>query len=165
MVAFQVTEVKSFMAKLFQKNDFDGFLVREGQIQTAAGYQINGHRSHDFYTKEELSELPEPDFLTWAELKPLVFSMIRGTKTPQLLNIVLQLTRSQTERVLAASGAGLDIGQISGAYLNIKFQAGELLIVTGAGFQSFVMDKLFERELDGYAREFLKEHGIVFDEV
>lgn len=165
MVAFQIREVKSFMAKLFQKNDFDSFLVREGQIQTAAGYQINGHRSHDFYTKEELSEFSEPDFLTWAELKQLVFAMIRGTKTPQLLSIVLQLPGAQTERVLAASGAGLEIGQISGAYMNIKFQAGELLIVTGVGFNSFVMDKLFEREFDGYVREFLKEHEIVFDEV
>lgn len=164
MVAFQIREVKAFMAKLFQKNDFDGFLVREGQVQTAAGYQINGHRSHDFYTQEELSELSEPDFLTWAELKQLVFAMIRGTKTPQLLSLVLQLPRAQTERLLAASGAGFDMEQLSGAYLNVKYQAGELLLVTGVGFCSFVMDKCFEREFDGYVKSFLMEHEIVFDE-
>ena len=80
MVAFQIREVKNFMARLFQKEEFDHFAVREGQVQMAAGFQFNGHRSHNFYTEEELNALSEPDFLLWGELKSLVFAMIRGAK-------------------------------------------------------------------------------------
>ncbi len=165
MVAFQIKEVKKFMAKLFQKDDFDHFAVREGQIQTAAGFQVNGHRSHDFYTEDELAELPEPDFMLWQELKPLVFAPIKGTKTPQLLSLVLQLPKNDVQAVLADSGAKLDIGQIAGAYINIKFQAGELMLVTGVGFCSFVMDKMFEREFDQWVKKFLVGHEILFEEV
>lgn len=165
MVAFQIKEVKNFMARLFRQEDFDAFAVKEGQVQTAAGFVINGHRSHDFYTPEELEELPEPDFMLWAELKPLVFALIRGAKTPQILNLVLQLTKKDVQAVLADSGAKLTAQEIAGAYFNIKFQAGELMVVTGVGFHSFVMDKTFEREFDGWARKFLNGRGIVFDEV
>lgn len=165
MVAFQIREVKKFMAKLFQKEDFDCFAVQEGQIQMAAGFKINGHRSHEFYTEEELAGIPEPDFMLWQELKPLVFAMIKGSRTPQLLNLVLQLPKKDVEAVLADSGAKLDAGQIAGAYINIKFQAGELVLVTGVGFHSFVMDKMFGREFDGWVRKFLVEHEILFDEM
>ncbi len=88
MLALKVLEVKVFMGKLFQKNDFDGFLLSEAEVQTAAGYKINGHRSRSFYTEEEFAKLPEPDFLRWEELKPLVFQMIRGSRTPQQLSVV-----------------------------------------------------------------------------
>ncbi len=49
MVAFQIREVKNFMARLFQREDFDTFAVREGQVQMAAGFSFNGHRNHDFF--------------------------------------------------------------------------------------------------------------------
>ena len=65
MIALKVLEVKAFMGKLFQKNDFDGFLLSEAEVQTAAGYKINGHRSRSFYTEEEFAKLPETDFLRW----------------------------------------------------------------------------------------------------
>lgn len=165
MVAFQIKEVKNFMARLFQKEEFDYFAVREGQVQMAAGFQFNGHRSHDFYTKEELSALSEPDFMLWSELKSLVFAMIRGAKTPQLFSLVLQLPGKKVDEVLAASGAKLERKEIAGAYLNIKFQAGELMLITGVGFCSFVMDKMFEREFDLWVKRFLQEQGIVFDEI
>ncbi len=165
MVAFQIKEVKNFMARLFKQDDFDAFAVKEGQVQTAAGFTINGHRSHDFYTPEELEELSEPDFMLWAELKPLVFALIRGAKTPQMLNIVLQLTKENVQVVLVDSGAKLAVEEIAGAYLNVKFQAGELMVVTGVGFHSFVMDKTFEREFDGWVKKFLVGRGIAFDEM
>lgn len=165
MVAFQIKEVKNFMARLFQKEEFDHFAVREGQVQMAAGFQFNGHRSHDFYTEEELGALSEPDFLLWGELKSLVFAMIRGAKTPLLFTLVLQLPGKKLEEILTASGAKLERKEIAGAYLNLKFQAGELMLVTGVGFCSFVMDKMFEREFDLWVRKFLQEQGIVFDEV
>lgn len=164
MVAFQIREVKNFMARLFQREDFDTFAVREGQVQMAAGFSFNGHRNHDFYTEEELCSLTEPDFMLWSELKPLVFSVIRGAKTPRQLTLVLQLPKDILGKVLADSGAKLDIKDIAGAYLNIKFQAGELMLVTGVGFCSFVMDKMFEREFDAWVREFLKGHGIMFED-
>ncbi len=165
MIALKILEIKNFMARLFQKNDFDDFLVSEAEVQTAAGYKINGHRNHSFYSEEELKGLKEPDFLSWTELKPLVFQMIRGSKTPQLLSVVFRLTDDTVEQLLADSGAKISRKEISGAYVNLRYQAGELMIVTGTSFCTFVLDKAFEQRLDSYAKEFLREKEIAAEEL
>ena len=165
MLAFQIREVKAFMAKLFQKNDFDRFPVKEGSVQTSAGYQINGHRNKAFYAEEEYEALVEKEFLTWEEMKPVVFQMIRGAKSPQLLQLVLQLTRSEIRELLQISGAGIQEEQITGAYMNLRYQSGSLQLVTGVGYETFVPDKAFERKFDWYVREILKEKEIPFDEI
>ena len=53
MVAFQIREVKKFMAKLLGQNDFDDFFVSEAEVMMAAGYKINGHRNKNFYSKRK----------------------------------------------------------------------------------------------------------------
>lgn len=165
MIALKVLEVKAFMGKLFQKNDFDGFLLSEAEVQTAAGYKINGHRSRSFYTEEEFAKLPETDFLRWEELKPLVFQMIRGSRTPQQLSVVFRLPGAKLEELRESSCARVKPEEIEGAYLNIRFQAGELRLVTAVGYQTFVADKALEREFDFFIREFLKAKELVFEEM
>ncbi len=55
--------------------------------------------------------------------------------------------------------------EIEGAYLNIRFQAGELRLVTAVGYQTFVADKALEREFDSFIREFLKAKELIFEEM
>lgn len=164
MVAFQIREVKKFMAKLLGQNDFDDFCVSEAEIQVAAGYRINGHRNKSFYEKEEWEELEEPEFLRWAELRPMVFQMIRGSKTPTNMSVVLLFSREKTETLLKESGARLRMEDVTGLYLNLKFAEGALLAVTGTGLSTFLPDKQLERAWDAWVKEFLKEHEIEFEE-
>lgn len=165
MTVFQIKEVKNFMSRLFQKNDFDQFLVREAEVQSACSYKINGHRNQGFYTKEELEELPDRDYLRWEEIKPQAFQMIRGLKTPLLLTVAFLARREELEAVAAVSGAERIKEEIAGAYMNLKFQTGELVLATGVGFRTFVPGKEFERAWDQHVKELLKEKGIEFDEI
>ena len=91
--------------------------------------------------------------------------MIRGNKTPQLLSVVFRLTDQDIEQLLIDSGAKISRQEISGAYFNIKYQAGELVIITGTSFYTFVLDKAFERMVDSYAKEFLREKEIAAEEL
>ena len=165
MVAFQIREVKKFMAKLLGQNDFDEFCVNEAEIMMAAGYKINGHRNKNFYTKEEWDEMLESEFLRWEEIRPMVFQMIRGSKTPTGMTIVLRLPLRKTEVLLRESGAGLRMEDVTGLYLNLKFSEGALMAVTATGLVTFLPDKQLERAWDAWVKEFLKAKEIEFDEV
>ncbi|MDE7210629.1 MAG: hypothetical protein K2O03_04195, partial [Lachnospiraceae bacterium] len=48
---------------------------------------------------------------------------------------------------------------------HVSFHAGDPIVVPGVGFHSFVMDKTFEREFDGWVKKFLVGRGIAFDEM
>ncbi len=165
MVAFQMKEVKKFMAKLLGQSDFDEFLVSEAEVMMAAGYKINGHRNKNFYSSEEWAEMVEPEFLRWEEVRPIVFQMIRGNKTPTNMSIVLLLSRQKTEQLLQESDARMRMEDISGLYLNLKFTEGALMAVTGTGLVTFLPEKQLERAWDAWTKEFLKKQEVDFDEV
>ena len=66
MVALKVEDVRAFTSKLFVKEDFDGFLVKEITIVTFNSFTIDGHIKQGYYSEEELDQLLE----TYLERKP-----------------------------------------------------------------------------------------------
>lgn len=165
MLALKVNEVKNFMKLLFQSEVFDAMLVREVQVQTAVGIKINGHRNAGFYSSDELEELQEKEYVTWAELKAIVFQAIRGNKTPQQLNVEFLLSKTTQEKLLTETGAKIRPEEIAGTFLNMKFANGELTAMTGVAFETFVLDKSYEHAADDYMKAFLKKNSIVFEEL
>ena len=155
MLAFQFDEVKKFMSLLFQNNDFDFFLVKEASVQTAVSFSVNGRRNMAFYDDAEAESLPDQRFITWGELKPQIFQMIRGSKTPHFMALTFLLPQDMANELLVKSGAGIKPEQLSGAYINIRFQAGKLRLVTAVGFETFLQGKAFEHEFDRYITQFL----------
>ena len=91
MVALKVEDVRSFTFKLFVKEDFDRFLVKEINIITYNSFTIDGHVRQGYYTQEELEENRIEDFSSWKMLRPLCFSLIKGKKLPGSFHIVLSL--------------------------------------------------------------------------
>ena len=91
MVALKVEDVRSFTSKLFVKEDFDRFLVKEINIITYNSFTIDGHVRQGYYTQEELEENRIEDFSSWKMLRPLCFSLIKGKKLPGSFHIVLSL--------------------------------------------------------------------------
>ena len=65
---------------------------------------------------------------------------------------------------MKARGSGLLPDQVGGLYLNIQYENGEMYCITGTSLQVFTMDKSLEREWDESVRQFLKKHGIAFEE-
>ena len=78
MIALKAEDVKSFTTKLFVREDFDAFLVKEVNITTYNSFSIDGHVKQGYYTEEEREENNIEEFSTWKTLRPFCFSLIKG---------------------------------------------------------------------------------------
>ena len=90
MTAFQILEMKHFMAKLLTEDCFDSFLLEKASVSCAVSYEIDGRVNPEFYQDDET-----PDagylFLPWKSIRPVLFQMIRGKHTPLSFKFVLHL--------------------------------------------------------------------------
>jgi hypothetical protein len=164
MISLNILEVKVFMAKLLMNATFDMFLLKELELQTFTGFTITGQLNEAFFTKEEMEERVEQKSILWSEVRQVVFSMIKGNKTPLSLKIIFQLPKEQCETLLVELGGRFRFEEIGGLYLNVRFDKGELRIITGTAIKTFTMDKTLEQEWDLKVKSILKEHGISFEE-
>ena len=73
MIALKAEDVKTFTSKLFLKEDFDSFLVKEVNIVTYHNFTIDGHIRQGYYTNEELEENRIESFSSWKVLRPVCF--------------------------------------------------------------------------------------------
>ena len=160
MIALKAEDVKSFTSKLFVKEDFDRFLVKEINIVTYNSFTIDGHIRQGYYTEEELEEKKLEDFSTWKMMRPLSFSLIKGRRLPGSFHITLLLPPDEVNQFASRSGSGMDPGRIEGLYLNIRYEDGALYCVTGTSLDFFTMDKTLETEWDNWVQGFMRSHDI-----
>ena len=106
MIALKAEDVKSFTTKLFVREDFDAFLVKEVNITTYNSFSIDGHVKQGYYTEEEREENNIEEFSTWKTLRPFVFT--DQGKSFLDFRIVLQLPKAGTDKFAARTGAGID---------------------------------------------------------
>lgn len=150
------------MAKLLTTTAFDGYILKELQLQTFTGFTISGQLNEDFFSKEELEERNGITGVFWSEVRQIVYNMIKGSKTPLSLKVIFQLPPQQCLQILETLGGRLKPNDIGGLYLNIKFEKGELSVITGTAIKSFTMDKSLEHEWDEQVGRMLKDMGIAY---
>lgn len=164
MISYKITEVKPFMAKLLASTAFDDYILKELELQTFATFTVSGQLHEDFFSKEELEERKDSKNVLWSEVRPIAFNMIKGNKTPLALKIIFQLPQQQCSELTAASCGKQNDRDLGGLYLNIRFEKGELRIITGTAIKTFTLDKTLEREWDARVGSMLKELCIIFEE-
>jgi hypothetical protein len=162
MISLNIPEVKTFMAKLLTNATFDSLLLCELQLATFTNFTINGFHEA-FYTKEELEERGESKAALWSEVRPVVYSMIKGNKTPLSLKIVFQLPQDKCAQLVHNAGGKLRPEDVGGLYLNLWYEKAELHIITGAAIKTFTLDKTLEQEWDTEVKNILKNSGIAFE--
>lgn len=161
MIALRAEDVRTFTSKLFVKEDFDQFLVKEIEIVTFNCFTIDGHIRQGYFGEEELEERKIEEFSSWKMLRPICFALIKGKKLPGSFRIVLQLSPGAVEKFVKNSGLGITESQIQGLYLNIRYEEGVLYCVTGTSLYVFTLDKALETEWDRAVERFMREHDIV----
>lgn len=161
MIALRAEDVRTFTSKLFVKEDFDQFLVKEIEIVTFNRFTIDGHIRQGYFGEEELEERKIEEFSSWKMLRPICFTLIKGKKLPGSFRIVLQLSPEAVEKFVKNSGLGITESQIQGLYLNIRYEEGVLYCVTGTSLYVFTLDKALETEWDRTVERFMREHDIV----
>lgn len=166
MIAIQIIDIGTFMTKLLRSDLFDSFLFLEGCIQNNITYTFDGHLNSDFYSEEELATegLQNLTYLPFAKLRPILFDLIKGKRTPGYLKLVLQLSSAETEEILNSLGNHFSTLDIHGLIFHLTFQNKKLTCTTGVSYCNFSMDKSLENEWDSYFYSFFKSHSIPFSE-
>lgn len=167
MIALELTDVKDFMNKLLRSEIFDHFLMQEAVITSACTYTINGQITKGFYTEEELEELHLNGcrFLPFSMVRGNCFDLIKGKKTPSAFRFVFLLSPFNMEKTLTAVGSSYKSTDVTGMYINLKYQNQLLSLTTGIAYNIFSTDKTLENEWDKMVMKFLKQNEIAFEEL
>ncbi len=159
MIALQITDLKTFMNTLLRTEAFDDFLLQEATLQMAIGYVIDGHINKDFYGEDAMAS-PETDFVTYGEIRPTLFELIKGKRTPLALQLVLQLS---PERSAILFPNGLSSHAIKGLILNIRYDGTKVILTSGINYATFTLDKAPELIWDEALMSFLNSVGIAYE--
>ena len=125
-------------------------------------FHIDGKVRKEYYTEQELEEKHIGSLSLWEAVKPVCFSLIRGKKLPGSFRIVFQLGPEQTEGFLEKNHLPFRAEQITGLYLNVRYEEGRLFCVTGTSVNFFTMDKSLDQQWDETVKSFLRSHQIPF---
>lgn len=168
MIALKIEEVKKFMGLLLNSETFDGFLIKGAEIRTATAFSVDGRLNPSFF-----DEKPEKQYAYYKDIRPVIFELIKGKRTPLGINIVLikddgpNAAYGRTDAAdtaPAAAGPERHAGEspISSRFLNIRFEKGELMLSTGVSYESFTLSKAGEYEWDEEVKELIKKYGTAF---
>lgn len=164
MIALELTNTKDFMNKLLMGEGFDDFLMVEAQIVTANSMTIDGHLQKDFFTQEEWTDpVVRPYALSqWKSMRQTIVTLIKGKHTPVRMHIVLQWKPEAMEELLATHERADALGLLDGLLLTVRYENGQISLVTGASYKSFTMDKEPEQIWDEECRKRLNTLDISY---
>lgn len=167
MIALNIPEIKDFMNKLLCSEIFDNFLLQEAVIKTGMTWTLDGSLNTDFYSADELDAtgLSGLSFLPFGQVRTQCFHLIKGKHTPSYFKFIFLLSPANLARTVAQTHSSFTPEDITGMFLNLKFQQGKLLLTTGISYRIFSVDKRLEQEWDRLMKVFLKNHEISFEEL
>jgi len=165
MISLKIMDVKAFMSTLLIQNIFDNFLLSELDINNYNHFHISGTLNEGFYSTEELELLSGRKYSYWSDIKPIAFSLIKGNKLPLSIKIIFLLSPENAENILHKSGLPIEPRDINGLFLNVRYEKGNLYLITGTSIKTFTLDKSLEQMWDADMKTFLKHYEIVAEEV
>ena len=149
MLAFTINDTKHFMAQLLKGTTFDFFQFRQGELTTFAAFVIEGKRNLDFYAAEEAEEGFSP-YVTWGEMRPYVFQLIKGNRLPKEIKLVFALPEDKLQ----------NLPNTAAAFLNIFFKNNELFCTAAISQETFSLNKGGEQLWEEYVLKFFRKHEI-----
>lgn len=161
MIALQFTEIKPFMNKLLAEDVFHHFLLSEATIVNGVTYSIDGHVSRKEDT--ELSEDYPYPLTTYAKMQPHIYEMVKGSHTPSYMKFVFCLSPENVVKTLDSVGSGLNPSNLSGMYINLTYQNGQILATTGISYSIFTKDRTLEQEWDRLVKLFFTKNNLDFE--
>jgi hypothetical protein len=157
LIALEIDDVKQFMLHLFLKDTFDAFWLYEAKIKMGASYVIDGSLDLNFYDSDEQEALEGRTYALWGEQRQIAFSMIRGKKTPDMMHVVLMLSKSNTEKMILQNNLPIQPDDVRGLFLNIQYKQGKLTCTTGISLKTFTMEKGLEHVWEDMVQKYFKQ--------
>ena len=163
MLGLQLPDIKTATAHLFARPSFDYFLLKEAVITTSNTYTIDGGIKKDYFSQEELEQMRDPRLMEWKAIRPVCFSLIRGTRLPLSFQISLSLSRDNIQRLIRQNPVSFSLEEIGGLYLNFRYEKKILSAISATSLASFSMDKSLEQLWDDTVKKLLRQMGIPFE--
>ncbi len=160
MLAATIPDIKQFMNHFLTGTEYDKFLLCEATIMTGSTYIIDGHINKDFYDTDDEHLEPDRIYQYWGECKLLAFQMIKGTRTPLAMKIILMLAPYNVEKFLEKYNLPFTKEQVNGLYLNIRYEYNTLHISSGTALSVFTIDKTVEHMWDEMLMQFFANQDI-----
>jgi len=150
MTIVEIVNNKNFMNMLFRSYIFDNFEVREVSIKTFINFEINCTLNKEYYSLTEQENIKN-QYCLWKDLKPVVFQIIKGNRQPKFIKFIFSLDEVKTQQFDS---------QAKALFLNVTFDSGKILCVSGCSQKNFSLDKKLEIKWDEYIKEFFYINNI-----
>ncbi|NLL69897.1 MAG: hypothetical protein GX238_02055 [Epulopiscium sp.] len=160
MIALTILDLRLFMQELLKGSIFHPFEVRNVEIQTFTTFQISGQLHKDFFLIEE-QELLQRNYALWKEIQPFVFQMVKGSRLPKKLKLVLSFPKEEWHNVLPLEQQK----QTSALFLNLLYEHPKMTCTTGVALPSFTLDKTVEHLWDEFIQSFLQQHQLGVEKI
>lgn len=154
MIAQKISNLHQFTKQLFLEQTFDSFLVSELTISTYNSFHIDGRLKREFFTEEEWNKFGSERFSSWAQLRPICFSLIKGKKLPLSFQIILRLSNSDMELLFSDTPLPTEL---DGLFLNIVYKNEELICTSGTAYKQFTMNRSTDQLWDRYLTDLLEK--------
>lgn len=158
MIAFKIVDVKDFMNKLLIGEVFDNFLLVSFEITNYAKITIDGVKNEAWY-EEEVSGR----YVAWKEVREKISSLLKGDRVPLGIKGVFRLSEENTDKTAAKLGIKDAAEKDYGLFFTLKFEKGEINIVTGVSVTDFLMSKQIGNLWDEDLLKFLKYYQIAVE--
>ena len=158
MIAFKIVDVKDFMNKLLIGEVFDNFLLVSFEITNYAKITIDGVKNEAWYAEEASGR-----YVAWKEVRDKISSLLKGDRVPLGIKGVFRLSEENTDKTAAKLGIKDAAKKDYGLFFTLKFEKGEINIVTGVSVTDFLMSKQIGNLWDEDLLKFLKYYQIAVE--
>ena len=148
MIALTVDNIKDFMRLLFKSSIFDKYGVHQALCTTFTTFEITGDLNREFFDE---TDAPERKYCTWEEIRPFVYHVIKGSKLPKYMKVVLSAPTDMLESISDNASA---------LFINIIYDGGTLTLISGYAIKKFSMNKTHEFLWDEYVTDLMKKSGL-----
>ena len=148
MIALTVENVKQFMHLHCKTDVFDKYEIHQAIATTFTTFEITGDINESFFDEENK---PQRTFCTWEEIRPFIISVIKGSKLPKHMKIVLSAPEKLRNNLCENASA---------LFINVNYENSVLTLITGYSLKTFSLNKDHEIIWDNYVEGFIKENNI-----
>ena len=137
--AIPAGHVKPFMGKLLKEPIFDDFATRSVELTLAVHITIDGKSTGE-----------ERKFAPWAEMRPLVYDLIRRDAIkPQMMKFVFSHTSPTSVHPNAAA-----------LFINLAYEKDAISLTTATAQREFALDKSLDTDWITWVEAFFAQLGV-----
>ena len=131
-------------------------------MRTGMEYRFQGRVFPEFFDTEEKETYTE-EYTYWGEVKPFIFELVKGKRTPLAFSFTLLLTKNDTMQLI--SRRQVNVGEDSPSlFLQIRFEHGMGRIISGTARNVFTLDKSLDEAWDEELKQLLKSMELAVEE-